>query len=44
MIRGCVEGSVFMGQNADGTFTEIRQLVARDVDVNNKLKIYYCHL
>lgn len=34
-----VGGSVFMGQNSDGTFTEIRQLVARDVDMNNKLKL-----
>ncbi len=28
-----------MGQNKDGTFTEKRKLVARDVDVNNKLKM-----
>ena len=28
-----------MGQNSDGTFTEIRQLVARDVDMNNKMKL-----
>lgn len=28
-----------MGQNKDGTFTEIRKIVARDVDVNNKLKM-----
>lgn len=28
-----------MGQNSDGTFTEKRQLVARDVDMNNKIKM-----
>lgn len=28
-----------MGQNCDGTFTEIRRIVARDVDMNNKLKM-----
>lgn len=28
-----------MGQNADGSFTELKRLVAHDVDVNNKLKI-----
>lgn len=28
-----------MGQNADGTYSEIRQIVARDVDMNNKIKM-----
>lgn len=28
-----------MGQNSDGTFSEVRQLVARDVDMNNKVKM-----
>ena len=28
-----------MGQNSDGSFVEMRRLVAHDVDINNKLKI-----